>query len=140
MAQVIRHVGYVKHLKDSIATVSLIVDNGACSACSVKSVCGNPTVEGEKEVEVKYTDLNLLEGEQVEVEGTESMRLLAVLLAYVLPFVMVLLALVVASQFVDNEVLVAVLSLFVLLPYYMILSTMRNKLQNVFAFRIIRKL
>ncbi|MFV0482510.1 MAG: SoxR reducing system RseC family protein [Bacteroidales bacterium] len=138
--EIIKHIGVVKYLKDGIATVSLSIDNGACSACSVKSVCGSPSVEGEKNVDAKCGDIELLVGERVEIEGAESMGFSAVLLAYILPFIVVLLGIVVAYQLTANELVIALVGLGALLPYYLILRTMKNKLQNIFAFRVIRKL
>ncbi len=73
-------------------------------------------------------------GDHVEVLLTERLGWKAVLLAYIMPFVVMMLVIALLGLWSSNEVLVGTLSLGAVAIYYFILSFFRSKLQKQFSF------
>ncbi len=134
MGQKIEHTGFITHISEKIIQVS-IIQKSACSDCHAKGVCTSADMS-DKVIEVKRTDNNFKIGDQVKLIGQTSMGLLAVLLAFVIPFLLILLSLFILGNYTDNEALSGTLSLSVLIPYYIILSLFNKKLKNKFQFFI----
>jgi len=91
----------------------------------------------EKIVEVgkEYLD-DFKVGDNVTLIMERKMGKKAVFLAYVLPFLIVMLSLIVFTSVLDNEGLAGLLSLAFLIPYYTIMYYQREKLRRVFHFRV----
>jgi len=90
----------------------------------------------EKVIEVKNDHKSVLKpGDRVDLVMTRSMGNKAVILGYFLPFVFVLVTLLILSAFL-NELWAGLLSLSVLVPYYIILSLFKDCLSRTFEFKI----
>ena len=117
----IKHLGIVENINGSRLKVK-IVQSSACSACSVKGHCSASETK-EKIIDV-YNKNNVpcQVGERVMIVGTTSMGMKAVLLAFVLPFIVLLLALIISLKLTGgDEAVSALVSLGTfgpLLPYY----------------------
>ena len=87
MDEMIRHEGVVLRTSGNMAHVE-IVQTSACSACKARSMCMS------FESQQKQMDVEMLEpmqaGDRVEVEVRERLAWRAVLLAYILPFVVMM--------------------------------------------------
>ena len=87
MDEIIRHEGIVLSTNGELAHVE-IVQTSACAACKAKSMCMS------SESQQKYIDAVMLEpmktGDRVEVEVRERLAWKAILLAYILPFVVMM--------------------------------------------------
>ena len=91
----------------------------------------------EKIVEIENDhSISLSTGEQVMVTMEESLGRKAVLLGYVLPLIVLLVSIVVFLSLMKHEGLAALLSLMMLVPYYLVLYLFRKKLRKEFRFRI----
>lgn len=135
MANIIKHRGIVENIDGSHIKVR-IIQTSACSACSVKGYCGSADSK-EKIIDIYDTYNSYTLGEEVTIYGTTSMGLQAVLIAFVLPFIILLAALFVAMELSGNdELLSAAISLLSLIPYYVILYFLRNKIKKNFSFTI----
>ena len=89
----IKHLGIVENINGSRLKVK-IVQSSACSACSVKGHCSASETK-EKIIDVyNKNGVPCQIGERVMIVGTTSMGMKAVFLAFVLPFVVLLLALI----------------------------------------------
>ena len=66
----------------------------------------------------------------------ESKGFTALFYGYVLPFLIVLITLVVVISITNNELYGGLLSLSVLIPYYIILYLFRHQLKKVFKFEV----
>ena len=136
MVTKIKHLGIVENIENSCLTVR-IVQASACAACNAKAQCRASDTK-EKLVDV----LNLQNipchiGEHVSITGTTSMEMKAVLLAFVIPFMIVCGVLFGAMYLTDgNEMLSAVVSLMALVPYYFIIYLARKRLKKVFIFTL----
>lgn len=132
MDELIRHEGVVLSTNGNMAHVE-IVQTSACSACKARSMCMS------SESRQKEMDAVMLEplrvGDRVEVEVRERLAWKAVLLAYIMPFV-VMMAVIVILDFVTewSEAIVGTLSLCAIALYYIVLSMFRHKLQKQFSF------
>ena len=132
MDELIRHEGIVLSINGEKAHVQ-IVQTSACSACKARSMCMS------SESQSKEMDAIMLEpmkiGDKVEVEVRERLAWKAVLLAYILPFI-VMLAIIAILDFATewSEAVVGTLSLCGIALYYIGLSVFRNRLQKQFSF------
>ena len=128
MDELIRHEGIVLSINGEKAHVQ-IVQTSACSACKARSMCMS------SESQNKEMDAIMLEpmkiGDKVEVEVRERLAWKAVLLAYILPFI-VMLAIIAILDFATDwsEAVVGTLSLCGIALYYIGLSVFRNSLQR----------
>lgn len=130
----IKHLGIVENINGSRLKVK-IVQSSACSACSVKGHCSASETK-EKIIDV-YNKNNVpcQVGERVMIVGTTSMGMKAVLLAFVLPFIVLLLALIISLKLTGgDEAVSALVSLGTLVPYYLIIYICRNRLSHSFMF------
>ncbi len=75
-------------------------------------------------------------GDQVNLIMQKSMGGKAVFLAYVLPFLLVLVSLIVLTSVLKSEGMAGLISLVVVIPYYIFLYLQRDKLKKTFHFRI----
>ena len=130
----IKHLGIVENINGSRLKVK-IVQSSACSACSVKGHCSASETK-EKIIDV-YNKNNVpcQVGERVMIVGTTSMGMKAVLLAFALPFIVLLLALIISLKLTGgDEAVSALVSLGTLVPYYLIIYICRNRLSRSFMF------
>lgn len=132
MDELIRHTGVVMSVNGNVAHVA-IVQSSACSACKAKSMCMS------SESQQKEMDAQMLEpmkpGDKVEVEVRERLAWKAVLLAYVLPFVVMMAVIAVLDFTTDwSEAVVGTLSLCAIALYYIGLSVFKHRLQKQFSF------
>ncbi len=132
MEDMIRHNGIVLSTDGESARVE-IVQTSACAACKAKGMCMS------SESQQKIIDARMAEpmkpGDRVEVMVREHLAWRAVLLAYVLPFV-VMLAVIVGLDYATDmsEAVVGTLSLCSIALYYIGLGVFKHKLQKQFSF------
>ena len=132
MDELIRHTGIVSGINGELAHVQ-IVQSSACSACKAKSMCMS-TESQQKEMDVVCLE-PMKVGDRVEVEVRERLAWKAVLLAYILPFI-VMLGIIVLLDFLTDwsEAVVGTLSLCGIALYYIGLSVFKHRLQTQFSF------
>lgn len=138
MSQIIEHSGIVQHIDGKHIRVQ-IVQESACGSCHAKSTCTAAEMK-EKYVDVEAETTDFKPGDAVMLYGRSSMGLLAVLLAFVLPFLLILITLFVLRSQTDNEALSGTIALAILVPYFIILSFFNQKLKTTLKFNIRRKL
>jgi positive regulator of sigma E activity len=134
MSQQIEHSGIIKEIQDNLIHV-LIVQQSACGECDVNGVC-SVSDHQEKIIEIESTDSTYQIGEKVILFGNQSIGLQAVFVAFVIPFILVLLTLIILQSFISNEAISGVIALLVLVPYYSILSFFNKKFNKKFKFEI----
>ena len=137
MQNTIEHQGVIIKIDDKFAHVK-IEQTSACASCHVKSMCG-ASEKAEKVIDAHISDSTLKVGDQVTVIGQKSLGIQAILLAYVLPFMLIVSVLFIANTFTTNEIVIGTCALASLIPYFIILRLMRNKIQAKFQFFAMRK-
>ena len=131
----IRHSGIVKQIDDDFVYVS-IVSQSACASCHAKGAC-NITDLNEEVVEVPRGNADVYRvGDRVEVAMRKSLGTRAVMLGYVVPFLLVIATMIIVLAFVGNEGLAGLLALGALIPYYLLLYLRRKHLKRTFTFSI----
>ena len=133
----IKHLGIVESIDGSHVRVK-ILQSSACSSCSVKGHCNiSETKEKIIDIHDKESADCCSVGQEVMVCGTTSMGMKAVVLAFVLPFIVLLAALFVTMRVTDgDEAASALVSLCTLIPYYIIIYLLRNRISRTFSFTL----
>lgn len=136
MNNVIEHTGFVSETTDNEIKVSITVSD-ACSGCGAKSSCG--MVDHKSRIITLANPGTVFHvGDRIHIEGAQAMGLKAVFFAYVLPFLLVLLTLIVSLSCLRlTELLSGLYSVLILVPYYFILSLFKGKLKKKYTFRIV---
>lgn len=130
----IKHLGIVENIQGSHLSVR-IVQTSACAACSAKGHCSSADSK-DKIIDIIDTAASWKVGDKVMVVGEMSMGMMAVVLAFVLPFVLLIASLFLFMALMENELYAALLSLAVLVPYYFILWLNKTRLKQKFSFTI----
>ena len=124
MADTIRHQGIVENINGTHLQVR-IVQTSACASCSIKGHCSSADTK-EKLIDVIDESSSYQPGDRVWVVGELSMGVMAVLLAFVFPFMAMW----------HDELVSALCSLGLLIPYYYILWLNKSRLGKKFSFSI----
>lgn len=134
--ELITHPGIVIKCADGMLRVR-ISSASACSSCHAKGSCTMTEME-DKIIDVPVRDTDTFElGQQVTLAMDARTGWLAVLLAYVLPFVILLLILIIVLALTDNQGAAGLAALGILAPYYFLLYVFRRRLRLSSRFRII---
>ena len=135
MADIIKHRGIVEKIDGSHVVVR-IVQTSACSACSAKGLC-NASESKEKQIDVYEVNPAYRIGEEVVLCGSTSMGMKAVFLAFGIPVLLLLAALFVTMRITDGDALLAaIVALLAVVPYYVVLYLMKDKMNKTFSFVI----
>lgn len=130
MTKPIEHTGIVTDAQGSRVLVHFSQET-ACAACHARSMCMSAE---SKEKEVWAYPLESLQvGDRVLVQVAERLAWRAVVLAYGLPLIVMVVVLMLLSLFM-SEWLAGCLSLIATAIYYVILSFFRNRLEKQFDF------
>ena len=131
----ISHPGIIEQVVDDKVFVK-ILSMSACSSCHAKNMCNVAEVE-EKVVEVRRDPRRTLKvGEQVTLTMRKSLGTLAVMLGYVVPFLLLMAVLILVLLITDNEGAAGLAGILILIPYYWLLYIFRDKLKSTFSFMI----
>ena len=135
MANTIKHQGIVENIQGSHLSVR-IIQTSACAACSAKGHCSSADSK-DKVIDITDTAASSYQvGEQVMIIGETSMGMMAVVLAFVIPFVLLITSLFIFMAWMENELYAALSSLIILVPYYFILWLNKVRLKQKFSFTI----
>jgi len=121
-------------VKDTSLIVN-IVSQSACSTCHAKGACTAADYQ-DKEIEVSGYKNSYEVGQMVTILFKQSKGFAAVIWGYVIPFFLVLLTLIVALELTNDELKSGLLSLFILIPYYITLYFFRHFLKKVLKFEL----
>ncbi|NOQ27654.1 MAG: Fis family transcriptional regulator [Bacteroidales bacterium] len=130
----IEHKGRIETIDGNNINVSILAMSG-CASCHAKGVCTASDMQ-EKIVEVYDITNQYQVGEEVNVVLKQSLGFRALFLGYVLPFLLVFFILIVLTLITNNEAISGIGALSVLVPYYIILYILRNKIRKKFTFII----
>ena len=135
----VKHLGEVIRIEGDVVAVRMRV-NSACSACHAKGVCG-VSEQTDKIVEVETADASMYKvGDSVEVALLQrDMGSKSVILAYVVPFFVLTLALVGALLLGASEGVAVLSALVGVALWYGVLYLMRDKVKNRIKFIIIKQ-
>lgn len=137
MSNKIKHAGVVDGVEGECVRVR-ILQSTACSACKVAAHC-NASETKEKIIDVMDADASHYQkGDQVMVVADTAVGFRASLYGYLLPLILMVVTLVGVLAATHSEGLAALSALGILMPYYVLLFLMRNKLRNRLSFTLER--
>ena len=152
----IKHDGIIIALNEDGTALVRIVQTSACAACKAKAMCASAE-STEKEMTVVLlsdkgrpmgygvldADKPLLEykvGDAVEVMVQQRMGWKAVVLAYLLPFFVMLAVMLVGNAiWAVREEILGTVALCAMALYYLVLGMFKDKLQKEFSFTARKK-
>ena len=136
MSNKIKHNGVVDRVEEGCVRVR-ILQSSACSACKVAAHC-NASETKEKIIEVQVADAVKYQlGDSVVVVADTAVGFRASLYGYLLPLLLMVVVLVAVLKITQSEGYAAVSALGILIPYYIGLYLLRNKLQNKLSFSLV---
>lgn len=135
MNEQIEHEGIVKEVSRQSVKVGFIAQP-SCAGCHAKGVCSMEEKEGESIEIFNFGNDNYSIGEKVKIIINESMGLKAVFIAYIMPFILVLISLFILTNYLDKETLAGIFSLLLLVPYYLLIYFYRAKIKKEINFTI----
>lgn len=135
MAQIATHDGVVVGVAPQQVKVEMHVVS-ACASCKAHASC-TFVDKAEKIVDVDTPEWkNYTVGDSVIVSVQEGLGLMAVLLAYIVPALLLIAVLAVTSIMSQSELLAATLPILIVVVYYLVLYAFRDRLQRKFSFGI----
>lgn len=135
MSESINHNGRIEKIEGNAVFVR-IIQQSACSGCHAQSMC-SASEKKEKIIEVNDNNPGRYRvNEEVMVCGQSSLGLQAVLLAFVIPIILVVAAIVAGTYLRWDETASGLTGLLLLVPYYCILYFLREKLKRKFIFTL----
>jgi sigma-E factor negative regulatory protein RseC len=131
----ISHSGVISKIAPNKITVAL-KGNINCEGCKAQSACG-VSDSNDKEIEVYNLTQSFQLNEPVDVLLKRELGLKAVFWAYIFPFILMMAVLVISSFFL-KEWIAGVLSLIILIPYYLMLYILKDTFQKAFQVSILK--
>lgn len=133
ISEAIEHKGTVQVVNNNSVLVRIITSS-ACSGCHAESVCG---LSGKKDKTISVKGrYNVSPGDSVTVRMKQSQGFRAVLLGYIIPFLIMIVCLVILVSLSFSEMIAGLASLAILIPYFFILYFFRNRINESFTFTI----
>ena len=149
----IKHDGIIIALNEDGTALVRIVQTSACAACKAKAMCASAESAEKEMTVVLLGDEQWAVGNEVEVMVQQKMGWKAVVLAYLLPFFVML-----AVMFIGNgllaigdgatgllgdeakrEAVLGTVALCAMALYYLVLGMFKDKLQKEFSFTAKKK-
>lgn len=137
MGNLVRHQGTVEKIENQIVFVR-IEQQSACSACHAKAVC-MAADKKEKVIEIFDNSGMYSPDEQVVILMQSSMGIQAVIIAFAIPLILVVLAVIAGIKISGDEAVGGLAGLAILIPYYLILYVLRDQLKKKFVFKLSKK-
>ena len=137
----IKHDGIIIALNGDGTARVRIVQTSACAACKAKAMCASAeSVEKEMTVQLTVDSLQLTVGDAVEVMVQQKMGWKAVVLAYLLPFFVMLAVMLIGNAiWAVREEILGTVALCAMAMYYLVLGLFKDKLQKEFSFTARKK-
>ncbi len=131
---VIDHEGVIEEIADGIVRVR-ISSLSACATCHAKGVCSAGNTE-EKYIDIPDPGTDYNTGEQVRVSISRHNGFKAVAIGYIYPFILLMISLVTLTFSGVNELHSGLISLGLLIPYYLVIYLFRARINRQFSFKL----
>jgi sigma-E factor negative regulatory protein RseC len=144
MSNKITHSGVIKRIADDCIQVQ-IIQTSACSACKVASLCGSASRgAGKQDAESKIKLIDVFttetalyqEGQEVTVWTSKDVANRALLLGFGAPFLILICVLMISLKLFSSEGVAALVALASLVPYYLALWCLKDRIQKQLTFYI----
>ncbi len=131
--ELIKHDGIVRKVNPNSVIVDLSSDSN-CSGCHAEALC-NISGKPDKSIEIPG-NYDVSPGETVTVLMKQSMGYKAVILGYLIPLALVITGLAVMVSIGLKESIAGIVSIAILVPYFIMLRLFRERLSSSFTFSI----
>lgn len=131
----ITHQGVIEAIENNLVKVR-IVNLSACASCHAKGACSAADMD-EKVIDVFTNNKNYKLGQTVTIASKLKSGYKAIFYGYVLPFLLVFITLIILTVLSFTETTAGLISLGILIPYYVTLYLFRNQLGKSFTFEIL---
>jgi sigma-E factor negative regulatory protein RseC len=132
---IIQHQGIISLIEGNKAEVTIQVNSG-CASCEIKGTCSiSESVEKIIEVELENTEM-YSKGQIVSVEMKQSQGSWAVVFGYLFPFIVLVISLIIFLSLGIDQGISGLLSIGMLLPYYLVLYLLRNFFKTKFSYKL----
>ena len=137
MSDTAEHKGIVTEVTDDIVRVK-IESLSACASCHAKTMC-SLSDKTDKFIDVGRSKLRneYQVGDEVTVSASSGKGLLAVVLGYVIPAIVAIVAIIVCISLGFSELIASITAICLIAVYYFALYLFRSKLNNKFVFSIV---
>ena len=130
----LEHLGIVTKINDNKLYVNMEVQS-ACAKCHAKGICTSLDKQT-RQIIVQQTDDSINVDDKVIILMEEKNGFKAIFLGYFLPFLILVATLIITINIFDKEWLAGLLSIGMLILYYLILFLLRKKINKQFNFTI----
>ena len=130
----IAHEGIVEESDGQRVRVRITAD-AACAGCHARGSC-SIAEESDKTLILPGSGEPYAPGQKVKVILQRSLGFRALFLGYVLPFLLVITVLAIMTGFSAGELASGLVSLSVLIPYYLLLRIFRDRIEKKFEFKL----
>lgn len=132
---IISHPGIITKIEGKKAEVTVQVNSG-CASCEIKTSCSiSESVAKIIEVNLENAEAYHV-GQLVRVEMKQTQGSWAVIFGYLFPFIILVLSLVVFILLGFDQGFAGLLSIGMLIPYYLLLFSLRNFFKKKFSYRL----
>ena len=136
----IKHDGIIIALNEDGTALVRIVQTSACAACKAKAMCASAESAEKEMTVVLLGDEQWAVGNEVEVMVQQKMGWKAVVLAYLLPFFVMLAVMLIGNAiWAVREEILGTVALCAMALYYLVLGMFKDKLQKEFSFTAKKK-
>ena len=136
----IKHDGIIIALNEDGTALVRIIQTSACAACKAKAMCASAESAEKEMTVVLLGDEQWAVGNEVEVMVQQKMGWKAVVLAYLLPFFVMLAVMLVGNAiWAVREEILGTVALCAMALYYLVLGMFKDKLQKEFSFTARKK-
>ena len=136
----IKHDGIIIALNEDGTALVRIVQTSACAACKAKAMCASAESAEKEMTVVLLGDEQWAVGNEVEVMVQQKMGWKAVVLAYLLPFFVMLAVMLIGNAiWAVREEILGTVALCAMAMYYLVLGLFKDKLQKEFSFTARKK-
>ena len=130
----IKHSGIIDSVGDGVVRVR-IEQSSACASCRAANHC-SASESKEKIIDVYQPRGGLRVGDQVTVVASAGVGARAVVLGFLVPFVLLVAAVWLLMRLTNDEPLSALVGIACLVPYYLVLYFCRERLRRTLSFQI----
>ena len=136
MEDSVYHQGIIENISDGRLTVRILQES-ACSSCKVKKLCSSSESK-EKLIDVSVADCNRYSvGQNVVVYSTLSMGMKAVVIAFAIPALILILGIYIPVSFLNISESASIgISLSLLAIYYFVVWMLNDKIAKVITFKL----
>jgi sigma-E factor negative regulatory protein RseC len=136
----IKHDGIIIALNEDGTALVRIIQTSACAACKAKAMCASAESAEKEMTVVLLGDEQWAVGNEVEVMVQQKMGWKAVVLAYLLPFFVMLAVMLIGNAiWAVREEILGTVALCAMALYYLVLGMFKDKLQKEFSFTARKK-